>query len=227
MISYHSLEDRLVKRFIDREKRDCLCPPEIPACVCGHQRVLKAADPTRPSGPRAEEEASNSRARSARLRAAASHLDRNLPGQVRQRCRAKERFHEDPRHQPQMPRRSAHPPLQPAMAHRRGLLRGKVTLAVLGDPGSGPAAGRFGIHLQSDDAGCARASRSWNPGGNTWRRVPGCLLTRWNAATGPRSSPGGRRRTGAGGARGSGPGAGVPERCRDQGGSGRAAGANS
>ena len=70
VISYHSLEDRLVKQFIDREKRDCLCPPEFPACVCGHRRVLKAL--TRrvvKASPR--EEAINSRARSARLRAAA------------------------------------------------------------------------------------------------------------------------------------------------------------
>ncbi len=69
VISYHSLEDRLVKQFIDREKRDCLCPPELPACVCGHQRTLKPL--TRKAvvaGP--EEEATNKRSRSARLRAA-------------------------------------------------------------------------------------------------------------------------------------------------------------
>ena len=70
VISYHSLEDRMVKQFIDREKRDCLCPPGMPACVCGHRRVLKAL--TRgvvKASP--QEEAINIRARSARLRAAA------------------------------------------------------------------------------------------------------------------------------------------------------------
>jgi 16S rRNA (cytosine1402-N4)-methyltransferase len=69
VISYHSLEDRLVKRFIDREKRDCLCPPDIPACVCGHRKVLK---PLTRKAVRAtpEEEQRNVRARSARLRAA-------------------------------------------------------------------------------------------------------------------------------------------------------------
>jgi 16S rRNA (cytosine1402-N4)-methyltransferase len=69
VISYHSLEDRLVKRFIDREKRDCLCPPELPVCACGHRRSLRPL--TRKAvkaSPR--EEAANSRARSARLRAA-------------------------------------------------------------------------------------------------------------------------------------------------------------
>ncbi len=69
VISYHSLEDRLVKRFIDREKRDCLCPPEMPACVCGHRRLLKALT-RKPVRASPEEEAANIRARSARLRAA-------------------------------------------------------------------------------------------------------------------------------------------------------------
>ena len=41
IISYHSLEDRLVKQFIDREKRDCLCPPQLPGCVCGHRQLLE------------------------------------------------------------------------------------------------------------------------------------------------------------------------------------------
>lgn len=69
VIAYHSLEDRLVKRFIGRERQDCLCPPEIPVCVCGHQRSLRPL--TRgavKAGP--EEEARNPRSRSARLRAA-------------------------------------------------------------------------------------------------------------------------------------------------------------
>ena len=70
VISYHSLEDRLVKQFIAREKRDCICPPELPACVCGHRKVLKAL--TRKAvRASSEEEETNIRARSARLRAAA------------------------------------------------------------------------------------------------------------------------------------------------------------
>ena len=69
VISYHSLEDRIVKRFIDREKRDCICPPDIPACVCGHRKVLKAL--TRKAVRASQqEERRNIRARSARLRAA-------------------------------------------------------------------------------------------------------------------------------------------------------------
>ncbi len=69
VISYHSLEDRLVKQFINREKRDCLCPPALPACVCGHQRTLQAL--TRKAVvASADEEKTNVRSRSARLRAA-------------------------------------------------------------------------------------------------------------------------------------------------------------
>jgi 16S rRNA (cytosine1402-N4)-methyltransferase len=69
IISYHSLEDRLVKRFIDKEKKDCLCPPELPVCRCGHRRKLKSLTRGAVKAQAAEEEA-NPRSRSARLRAA-------------------------------------------------------------------------------------------------------------------------------------------------------------
>jgi 16S rRNA (cytosine1402-N4)-methyltransferase len=69
VISYHSLEDRIVKGFIRRESRDCLCPPEIPVCVCGHRATLRPV--TRGAvQPSPAEVAANPRARSARLRAA-------------------------------------------------------------------------------------------------------------------------------------------------------------
>jgi 16S rRNA (cytosine1402-N4)-methyltransferase len=69
VISYHSLEDRLVKQFIDREKRDCLCAREIPTCVCGHLAVLRPLTRKAVRATPAEEK-TNVRARSARLRAA-------------------------------------------------------------------------------------------------------------------------------------------------------------
>jgi len=69
VLSYHSLEDRIVKRFFQAERRGCLCPPEVPICVCGHNPRLRLV--TKPSlTPRPEEIAANPRARSARLRAA-------------------------------------------------------------------------------------------------------------------------------------------------------------
>jgi 16S rRNA (cytosine1402-N4)-methyltransferase len=69
IIAFHSLEDRLVKRFYQQESRDCLCPPEIPVCVCEHRATLRmlASKPIRPT---AEEIAQNPRSRSARLRIA-------------------------------------------------------------------------------------------------------------------------------------------------------------
>ena len=68
VISYHSLEDRIVKRFIARELKGCICPPELPVCACGRtpQLARVGAQPQRPSD---EEVARNPRARSARLRA--------------------------------------------------------------------------------------------------------------------------------------------------------------
>src|SRR5436309_1576281 len=69
VLSYHSLEDRIVKRFIAAERRGCTCPPELPVCVCGRNPRLRLV--TRPSlTPTAAEVAANPRARSARLRAA-------------------------------------------------------------------------------------------------------------------------------------------------------------
>ncbi|MBI1885078.1 MAG: 16S rRNA (cytosine(1402)-N(4))-methyltransferase RsmH [Chloroflexi bacterium] len=69
VIAFHSLEDRMVKQFIQREARDCICPPRTPACVCGHRATLRPVSKgaLRPSP---EEVNANPRARSARLRAA-------------------------------------------------------------------------------------------------------------------------------------------------------------
>jgi 16S rRNA (cytosine1402-N4)-methyltransferase len=69
VLSYHSLEDRIVKRFFQAERRGCTCPPNLPICVCGRSPRLRLV--TRPSlTPSAAEIAANPRARSARLRAA-------------------------------------------------------------------------------------------------------------------------------------------------------------
>jgi 16S rRNA (cytosine1402-N4)-methyltransferase len=69
VLSYHSLEDRIVKRFFQAERRGCVCPPSLPVCVCGRSPRLRLV--TRPSlTPSAAEIAANPRARSARLRAA-------------------------------------------------------------------------------------------------------------------------------------------------------------
>jgi 16S rRNA (cytosine1402-N4)-methyltransferase len=69
VISYHSLEDRLVKRFIAQESRDCICPPQALKCRCGHRATLRPVvrGVIRPSP---QEVAANVRARSARLRVA-------------------------------------------------------------------------------------------------------------------------------------------------------------
>ena len=69
VISYHSLEDRIVKRFIARERRGCVCPPEVPVCVCGRQPRVASVG-AQPRFPGEDEVARNPRARSARLRAA-------------------------------------------------------------------------------------------------------------------------------------------------------------
>ena len=69
VISFHSLEDRLVKQFFRREGRDCICPEAQPVCTCGHQASLRELT-RRPIRPTADEIVANPRARSARMRAA-------------------------------------------------------------------------------------------------------------------------------------------------------------
>ncbi len=69
VIAFHSLEDRLVKRFFQRESKDCLCPPRQPVCTCGHRARLKVIT-RKPIRADAEEITRNPRARSARLRVA-------------------------------------------------------------------------------------------------------------------------------------------------------------
>jgi 16S rRNA (cytosine1402-N4)-methyltransferase len=69
VISYHSLEDRIVKRFLARERRGCTCPPELPVCVCGKQPRMASVG-AQPQLPSDQEVATNPRARSAKLRAA-------------------------------------------------------------------------------------------------------------------------------------------------------------
>ncbi len=68
-ISFHSLEDRLVKSFFNVESTDCICPPQQPVCTCGHRATLRIVT-RRPVRPSEAEVAANPRARSARLRVA-------------------------------------------------------------------------------------------------------------------------------------------------------------
>jgi 16S rRNA (cytosine1402-N4)-methyltransferase len=69
VISFHSLEDRIVKQFLREKERGCTCPPDFPVCICGHEPELRAIE-RRPIRPGQAEVAANARASSARLRAA-------------------------------------------------------------------------------------------------------------------------------------------------------------
>jgi 16S rRNA (cytosine1402-N4)-methyltransferase len=69
LISYHSLEDRIVKRFFKAEEKGCTCPSDFPVCVCGKEPRLRVLT-RRPVFPGEEEISDNPRARSAKLRAA-------------------------------------------------------------------------------------------------------------------------------------------------------------
>ena len=67
VISFHSLEDRIVKQFLRKQEQGCTCPPDFPVCVCGSEPVMRAT-PRRAVRPSAAEVARNPRAQSARLR---------------------------------------------------------------------------------------------------------------------------------------------------------------
>jgi 16S rRNA (cytosine1402-N4)-methyltransferase len=70
VISFHSLEDRIVKTVLAREARDCICPPESLICTCGHVKTVDVLT-KRPIRPGTNEVARNPRSRSAKLRIAA------------------------------------------------------------------------------------------------------------------------------------------------------------
>jgi 16S rRNA (cytosine1402-N4)-methyltransferase len=67
VISFHSLEDRIVKQFLRKQEHGCTCPPDFPVCVCGSEATMRAT-PRRAVRPSAAEVARNPRAQSARLR---------------------------------------------------------------------------------------------------------------------------------------------------------------
>ena len=67
VISFHSLEDRIVKQFLRKQEQGCTCPPDFPVCVCGSTPTMRAT-PRRAVRPSAAEVARNPRAQSARLR---------------------------------------------------------------------------------------------------------------------------------------------------------------
>lgn len=69
VISFHSLEDRIVKRFFQRESKDCICPPEQPICTCGHVATLKIIN-KKPIQASEQEVKINPRSSSAKLRIA-------------------------------------------------------------------------------------------------------------------------------------------------------------
>jgi 16S rRNA (cytosine1402-N4)-methyltransferase len=69
VISFHSLEDRIVKRYFREQARGCTCPPEFPICTCGNEPVLRELT-RKPVKPSAREVEANPRAASAKLRVA-------------------------------------------------------------------------------------------------------------------------------------------------------------
>lgn len=69
VISFHSLEDRIVKQFIQQESRDCICPPDFPVCRCGHRATIRPVN-RKPIQADEAEIADNVRSRSAKLRIA-------------------------------------------------------------------------------------------------------------------------------------------------------------
>ncbi|HKK21565.1 MAG TPA: 16S rRNA (cytosine(1402)-N(4))-methyltransferase RsmH [candidate division Zixibacteria bacterium] len=69
VLTYHSLEDRIIKRFFQQQVKGCTCPPEFDVCVCGNKPTLKLVN-RKPITPQPDEVERNSRARSAKLRVA-------------------------------------------------------------------------------------------------------------------------------------------------------------
>ena len=112
-ISFHSLEDRRVKRFLAELARGCVCPPELPVCVCGHEPEAELLT-RRAVAPARGESERNPRSRSAHLRAAAQAARRGV-GAPRAKTAAGARDALRPRQR----RRSGAPRRAAARPHRR------------------------------------------------------------------------------------------------------------
>ncbi|MBN8426765.1 MAG: 16S rRNA (cytosine(1402)-N(4))-methyltransferase, partial [Xanthomonadales bacterium] len=69
VISFHSLEDRRVKDYFKKEAKDCVCPPGLPECRCGHKASLRLLT-GKPAVADDDEQSANPRSRSAKLRVA-------------------------------------------------------------------------------------------------------------------------------------------------------------
>tara|TARA_Y100001936_G_scaffold76903_1_gene75388 strand:+ start:26373 stop:27275 length:903 start_codon:yes stop_codon:yes gene_type:complete len=69
VISYHSLEDRIVKNFFKKQSSECICPPRSPVCICKHEKTIKIIS-KKPIIPSTNEVNNNPRSRSAKLRIA-------------------------------------------------------------------------------------------------------------------------------------------------------------
>ncbi len=80
-ISFHSLEDRPVKQFLAAKARGCLCPPELPVCVCGHEPEAELLT-RRAVAPGPEEAEANPRSRSAHLRVALKIAEESPSGEA-------------------------------------------------------------------------------------------------------------------------------------------------
>ena len=78
VISFHSLEDRMTKRFFDDLANGCICPPEFPVCTCDRTPQADVVS-RRAIMPSEDEVAENSRARSAKLRVARKIADDRAP----------------------------------------------------------------------------------------------------------------------------------------------------
>ena len=87
VISYHSLEDRIVKQFMQQESKDCICPPGIPTCVCGHTACLRLIN-KKVITPSPEEVRLNPRSRSAKLRAAEHLITQGKQYKITERLRS-------------------------------------------------------------------------------------------------------------------------------------------
>ena len=125
VISFHSLEDRIVKQFLREKERGCTCPPDFPVCVCGHEPEVRAIE-RRPVKPSEAEVAANPRAASARMRAAIKTGGGGVMAAV-------DWFATD----------VAAPPVRRPRAARRGAVRARVRVAAR--RGSGVSGGIFWI----------------------------------------------------------------------------------